>query len=448
MYWTAYASAVALFLSPLFLVTCTSGKFSQAGPGRVLARIKAPVFADKVYDVREYGAVGDGQKDCLPAIAAAILRCTEGGGGKVVFPAGKYLVNGPIHLQDNVCLVVEAEAELIFGTRFSDYLPAVLTRWEGTIIYGYSPLIYAYQKKNIGITGAGTLNGQAATSWSKWQPLQRDGQLLTRQFNAENTPLAARQFGEGHTLRPSFIQFYACENVLVDGITITDSPFWCVHPVFSKNITISNVKFEAHNANNDGIDPDSCEDVYIHHIDFDNHDDNIAIKSGRDREPRELNRPSRNIVIRHCRWKGHNALALGSEMSGGIYNVFAQDCSYRGDVIAGIYLKSNRDRGGEISNVYISNFAFGKCRTAIECITNYKNEGQGNIPLFSSIRIENVSCRSASNGIILEGTPEKPIRNVLLENIRIEEAKTPVKTAFTEAVVFKNVVVNGTEVSR
>jgi polygalacturonase len=188
---------------------------------------------------------------------------------------------------------------------------------------------------------------------------------------------------------------------------------------------------------------DSSEDIYIYNIDFDNRDDNIAIKSGRDREARELNRPSRNIVIRNCRWKGHNAMAMGSEMSGGIYNVFAQDCSYRGEVRAGIYLKSNRDRGGEISNIHVQNFEFNDCNNVIFMNTNYKNEGKGHVPSFSDIYIEDLICNSAKGGIILKGTPEKPIRNVHLKNVTIDNAETPSNLINTENISFENVLVNG-----
>jgi polygalacturonase len=168
----------------------------------VLARIRPPRFPDLDFDIRRYGAEGDGKADCRAAIAQAIAECNKAGGGRVVVPAGTYLSNGPIHLRSNVNLYVAEGATIRFGTNPADYLPCVLVRWEGTRCYNYSPLVYAYQQENIAITGAGTLDGQAQTFWNKWKAEQTPDQDAVREMGATGVPLEKRVFGEGHHLRP------------------------------------------------------------------------------------------------------------------------------------------------------------------------------------------------------------------------------------------------------
>ncbi len=324
----------------------------------------------------------------------------------------------------------------------------MLTSWEGTRLYNYSPFIYTIGSKNIAITGKGEINGSASETWAKWKKLQNEDKRLCRKMNNENVPLEQRVFGENHYLRPHLIQFYDCENILIDGITIKDSPFWCLHTVYSNNITIRNLKYKAKNYNNDGIDPESSSNVLIENITFNNNDDNIAIKAGRDREARMLNIPSENIIIRDCRFNGHNAIAIGSEMSGGVRNVFVEDCSYAGKVINGIYLKGNRDRGGEVRDIYVENLTFDTTKSVIIIDSNYKNQGSCCPPSFKKIFINKVKCNFANEyGISLNGYKEMYIDSVFIQNVTINEATVPVEIRYVKDLEMKSVIINGKDFS-
>jgi polygalacturonase len=234
----------------------------------------------------------------------------------------------------------------------------------------------------------------------------------------------------------------------VEGIKITDAPFWCLHTVYSKNITIRKVRYDAQNANNDGIDPESSENILIEDIEFNNHDDNIAIKAGRDREARTLARPSRNIVVRNCKFGGYNALAIGSEMSGGVNNIFVEDCSYGGEVIYGIYIKGNLDRGGEVRDVYVRNIEFDVTRSVIMIDSYYKMQGSCCPPSFRNIFIENVTGKSAiDEGISLSGSDNLHLDNIRIKNVAIGQAGKPIVIKNADNTFLEGILVDGIDYS-
>jgi len=410
----------------------------------ILTLIKEPVIPNAIYQLNDYGAKGDAKSDNKKAFDQAIEACANNGGGKIIVSPGTYLVNGPIHLRSNINLHLQKGARLIFSGKPDHYLPNVLTSWEGTRLYNYSPFIYAYQQKNVAITGLGEIDGEASESFALWKTKQNDDKSLSRKMNNDNAPLKERVFGKGHFLRPHLIQFYECENILVEGVKITDSPFWCLHLVFSKNIIIRNVKYDAQNANNDGIDPESSENVLIENIEFNNHDDNIAIKAGRDLEARTLNRPSRNILIRNCKFGGYNACAIGSEMSGGVNNVFVEDCTFGGEVIYGIYIKGNLDRGGEVRDVYVRNVDFDVTRSLIMIDSYYKKQGSCCPPSFKNVFIDNVRCNETIDyGISLNGSKQIPLKNINISNVKIGHADKPLKIENVEGSILRGVLING-----
>ena len=427
----------------------TSGYKDWSKVNAILKQIKAPGFPDNVYNLTDYGGVGDGKTDNKPAFDKIIQICSKSGGGKIVISHGNYFIKGPIHLKSNINLILQKGSKLLFSSNPKDYLPVVLTSWEGTRLYNFSPFIYAFNQKNIAITGQGEIDGEASETWATWKKDQNEDKLLIRKMNNENIPLEKRIFGEGHLLRPHLIQFYECENILIDGIKISDSPFWCVHLLFSKNIIVRNVRYDAQNVNNDGIDPESSENVLIENIEFNNHDDNIAIKSGRDLEARILNRPSRNIIVRNCKFGGYNAFAIGSEMSGGVNNVFVENCSFGGDVIYGIYLKGNLDRGGEISNIYIRNIEFDTTESAILIDSFYKNEGNCCPPKFSDVFIENVKCNSTRDyGISLIGSEKEHLKDIHIKDVTIQNATKPMKVSFVDDLNLERININGKDFSK
>ena len=305
--------------------------FSRSnGLGSAAGHFEAHRGADlpaRDFDATRFGAVGDGQTDCTAAFAKAIAACHEAGGGRVVVPAGTYL-SGTIHLKSKVNLHVDEGATIRFSTDPAKYLPVVFTRFEGTEVMNYSPLLYAFEQEDIAVTGRGTLDGQGSRdNWWGWTSKARADISALVKMGGEDVPVAKRVFGEGHYLRPYLFQPCRCSNVLLEGVTVKNSPMWTISPLYCRNVTVPQVTVEASGPNTDGCDPDSCVDVLIEKCVFNTGDDCIAIKSGRDRDGHRVGLPSENIVIRGCTMKnGHGGITCGSEAAGDIRNVFAEDC--------------------------------------------------------------------------------------------------------------------------
>ncbi|MDA3614103.1 glycoside hydrolase family 28 protein [Polluticaenibacter yanchengensis] len=413
----------------------------------ILKNIVPPSFPDNHFVVTKFGAVGDSLKNSKPAFDKAMAAAKKKNGGKVIVPPGVYILNGPIHFVSNVNLELQKGATLVFGTDAKDYLPVVFTSWEGTMLYNYSPFIYGYQLENIAITGEGVIDGNAKESFNTWHGLQKESQLRSRKMNHENTPFNERIFGEGYYLRPHLIQFFECRNILIEGITIKNAPFWCVHLLKSENITARRVKFDAYNKNNDGFDPEYSKNVLIEDIDFNNADDNVAIKAGRDYEGRRLGLITENIIIRNCRFKGLHGVVIGSEMSAGVRNVFVEDCTYGGYCKRGIYLKSNPDRGGFIKNVFINNVAFGEVEDCFFITSYYHGEGSGFETEIKDVFVNNLKCKAATNaGIVIQGFPTKKVTDIYFNKVLIESCKKAISFTNTENIVFNDVII-GEEVS-
>lgn len=410
---------------------------------QILSRIKVPEFSTQRFNVKDYGAKTDSAFNNKPAFDKAILACKNAGGGTVVIPAGEYFIEGPIHLENNLNLRLEEGAVLKFSSN-PDHYPLVLSSWEGTLLHNYSPFIYAYQKTNIAITGKGIIDGESSNTFSKWHPLQKKDQLLSREMNHTNVPPKDRIFGKGHYLRPQLIQFFECKNILVEDVLIEDSPFWCLHILKCSNATLRGIRYNAQNKNNDGIDVEYSSDVLIENVHFNNSDDNVAIKAGRDFEGRATKMPSQNIIVRNCHFKGLHALVIGSEMSAGVHNVFVDDCDFAGFVKRGIYLKSNPDRGGEISNIFVENVQFGDVLDCFMVTSNYHNEGEGHPTTIKNIHLKNVSCKKALNyGIYIKGHALKEVSDFTIENFTVEEASRGVFVDLAKNIRLNNVKVDG-----
>lgn len=410
---------------------------------KIVNRIQLPVIPKYKVTVTQFGAKGDSVTNCKPAFDAAMSACAKKQGGTIIVPKGVYTINGPIHFVSNVNLHLEDGAKIRFGSNPKDY-PLVLTSWEGTMLYNYSPLIYGNNVENVAITGKGIIDGEAKNTWIKWKPLEGKDKLLSREMNHKNTPLKERIFGEGHFLRPQLIQFLNSKNILIEDVKIEDSPFWCIHLLKSKSITLRGLKYDAQNNNNDGIDPEYSSDILIENIQFNNADDNVAIKAGRDNEGRDhVNMPSENIVIRNCGFKGLHAVVIGSEMSAGVRNVFVDNCKAIGYLKRGIYIKTNSDRGGYVKDLYFSTITLDKVEDCIYVTANYQGEGSGLFPSkISDIAFSNISCTSASNtAIVIEGFPELKVENVVLDGITIQSAKNGMTLTNTKNVTVNEIVI-------
>jgi polygalacturonase len=397
---------------------------------QIEARIKAPVFPTRNFIITEYGAKPDGS-DASIAIAEAIEACNKAGGGNVVIPGGAFLT-GPIVLKSNVNLHLEKNAVIKFKTVHSAYLPAVLTSFEGMECYNYSPLIYAYKATNIAVTGEGTLDGQATdTNWwnykrEKKQDAARD--RLGKMVDA-NTPVADRRFGEGDNLRPYFIAPFECTNILIEGVKIRNSPMWEISPHLCSNITIRKVDIMSHGPNNDGCDPEFCSDVLIEDCIFDTGDDCIAIKSGRNNDGRRVGKPSENIIIRGCTMKdGHGGVVMGSEISGGVRNVFAENCTMDSPNLDRVLrIKSNAQRGGVIENVYMRNITVGQVKDAILQIDfQYEEGAKGPYkPIVRNVVMDKITSKKTPKVLNITGIPGAQISNVIIKNSTFLQVQKP-----------------------
>jgi polygalacturonase len=421
----------------------------------ILARIVPPKFPARDIDVIAHGAVGDGVKDCTAALRAAIEACHAAGGGRVVVPRGVFLT-GPVHLRSGVNLHVAEGATLRFSNDPRHCLPLVLTRFEGVELMNYSPLIYAYEQRNIAVTGAGTLDGQAdETHWWAWKgrdrnaaaPNQAAARSALFDMAARGVPVSDRRFGEGHCLRPNFVQPYRCQNVLIEGVTIVNSPMWEINPVLCTNVTVRNVRIDSHGPNNDGCDPESCRDVLIEGCVFDTGDDCIALKSGRNEDGRRLNAPIENVIVRDCQMKdGHGGVVIGSEISGGARHIYAERCRMDSPRLdRALRIKTNAMRGGLIEHVYMRDVQVGQLAESVVTIDFYYEEGDKGPfkPEVRDVEVRNVTSRKSDYVLLLRGFPQAPIRDVRVVDCAFEGVARPDRVEAVNGLVLTNVKVNG-----
>ncbi|MBD3276357.1 MAG: glycoside hydrolase family 28 protein [Candidatus Marinimicrobia bacterium] len=442
------AGSLGLIGLSAFPQTFAKDVYRPVSPEQILNQIKLPIFPSREYVVTEFGAKGDGETECRAAFEEVINSCNQDGGGTVIVPEGSYWMEGPINLKSNVRLHVSEGATIKFSPDPNHYLPVVLTRWEGTELFNYSPMIYVYQATNVAITGRGTIHGNSETTFATWKPNQDPDQLKLREMGNDQVPVHERIFGDGHWLRPSMIQFWSCKNVLVEDVTIHDSPFWVIHPVYSTNVTVRNVYVDSWNANNDGVDPDSSVNVLVENCRFETGDDSVAIKSGRDQDAWRIGQSTENVVVRNCQMNSEaNGLCIGSEMSGGVRNVFMENCRV-GEVDSAIYFKANLDRGGHVENVWVRDISVEDAEAMIRFTTDYHGyRGNHYPPTFRDFLIEDVSCQHAEIAIDAVGVPDAPLQNITLRNIAVEKADEVKEIKHTQNWTMENVSVNGQSVT-
>lgn len=408
----------------------------------VLNNIHAPQISEHKISILDFGAAGDSLTDCKLAFEKAMADAKENGGAHIIVPKGTFLVNGPIHFESNVCLEIQKGARIKFNALPESFLPRVLTSFEGTRLYNYSPFIYAYQKENISIIGKGVIDGNSNLSFGTWNEKQSAGQKKLRKMNNDGVKLEKRLFGSGYFLRPQLIQFYECENILIKDIRIRNSPFWCVHMLYSNNIIIQGIRHNTSNINNDGVVIESSENVLIEDVVFRKGDDNISIKAGRDREARELGIPSKNIIIRNCKFCGLNGVVMGSEISGGIENIFVENCGNTGFTRRGIFLKTNPDRGGYIKDVFVYNVDFGETDECLTISTFYHGEGVKMVSAIHDIYFEKITCQGTTRaGVVIHGFPSLPVKSVYLKDIKIKNARIGLSLINAENIIMNNVII-------
>lgn len=439
-----------------------AGRPSWEQADEIVRRIVVPTFPDQDFTITDFGAVPGGEILCTDALREAVAVCHKAGGGRVVVPQGRYLV-GAIHLKSNVNLHVSRGAVLLFSQDPKDYLPVVFTRWEGVECMNYSAFIYAFEQENIAITGKGTLDGQADNMhWWPWkgkseygykkgQPEQSSARKKMFDMGQHGVPVRERTFGEGGYMRPNFIQTYRCKNVLIEGVTILRSPMWEIHPVLCENVTVRRVMVDTHGPNNDGCNPESCNGILIEDCHFDTGDDCIALKSGRNNDGRRVNRPVENVVVRSCRMKdGHGGIVIGSEISGGARNIFAEDCLMDSpNLDRMLRIKTNSVRGGTIEHIFLRNIKVGEVGDAIFRVNFLYEEGDADrfTPTVRDVHISDVTAEKSKYGLYLRGYKRSPVRDIYLENCDFKNLEKGNQLEHVEKIDFKNVTMNGKPVN-
>lgn len=426
-----------LALSLLCALGMSAGVWDTDYPA-VEASITQPTFAERTYNICKYGAkAGAEAKKNQKAINKAIAECSKKGGGKVIVPPGVF-ETGAIRLLDGVNLVVEEGATLLFVFQPELY-PQVLTRWEGLDCWNLSPCIYAYEAKNIGLTGKGTIDGGATNEtwwqwcgkdrfgWKKGNPRQQDDHARPRllAMAEDGVDMNERRFGAEHCLRPQLVNFNKCENVLMEDLTLLRSPFWVIHPLLSKNVTVRGLHINNDGPNGDGCDPESCDGVLIENCFFNTGDDCIAVKSGRNADGRLWNLPTQNMIVRNCEMKnGHGGMVLGSEISGGCRNIFVENCIMDSPNLDRVFrIKTNTCRGGVIEKLYARNLTVGECKESVLKINlDYEPREvccRGYLPTVRDIYLENVTCEKSRYGMMVIGLDTADnVYNINLTNCR------------------------------
>lgn len=425
--------------------------------------IRQPEFKDKCYKITDFGASTTAKAEVnQKAINKAIAACSKAGGGKVVVPAGTF-TTGAITLLSKVNLHVEKDGVLLFAFQPELY-PIVPTRWEGIDCWNLQPCVYAYKQTDIAITGEGTIDGGGENdTWWKWcgkdtygwkegvisQKLGSRARLL--KLSEDGVDMNERKFGPQDGLRPQLININQCDGVLIEDVTLLRSPFWVIHPLLSKNITVRGVKITNDGPNGDGCDPESCDGVLIENCFFNTGDDCIAIKSGRNNDGRLWGRPSENIIIRNCEMKnGHGGVVLGSEISGGCRNVFAENCKMDSpDLDRVIRIKTNTCRGGIIENLYARNIEVGQCGESVLKINlDYEQKElccRGYAPTVRNINIENVTCQKSKYGVqIIALDSVCNVYDINVKNCHFNGVKDGnFESGKTRNVNFDNLFING-----
>jgi polygalacturonase len=410
-----------------------------------LPQFARPRFPDKFFNIKDFGGKNDGKTKNTEAFRKAIEACSKSGGGYVVVPEGKWFT-GAVHLKSNVNLHFEEGAEIHFSDDPNDYLPPVFTRWAGTELYNYSPLIYANNCVNIAITGPGKLFGHGEEWWSwLWQGEPTIKKIYEDQV-LKNIPPDQRIYGTREAgLRPLFINPVNCKNVLFEGFTISSpGPFWTFDITYCENVIVRGLAIKTFGGvGTDGINLNSTRNALIEYCFIHAGDDGICLKSGINEDGWRVGRPTENVVIRNISdFKSHAGVAIGSDMSGDVRNVYVHDCQYL-ESIKGLRIKSNPSRGGIVENIWYENIKMENIfREAILIETNYisfmPSENGKAYPVFRNLSYKNITCNHADVAIKMQGSAQQPVNAVRFENIDIR-ARQGIISDWVNGLVMTNV---------
>lgn len=451
-----------------------------------MQQVEQPVFPEYSVNITDFGAVADGKTLNTEAINNAIKDVNSKGGGKVVIPAGLWLT-GPIELKSNVNLYTEQNSLILFTDDFNAY-PILETSFEGLETRRCQSPISAWNAENIAITGYGVFDG-SGDSWrpvkkgkmtaSQWKSLLASGGVVEndvwyptagslkgakacKEFNNPEGIETDEEWNEIRPwLRPVLLNIVKSKKVLLEGVTFKNSPSWCLHPLSCEHITIKDVKVfnPWYSQNGDALDLESCNYALIINNVFDAGDDAICIKSGKDEDGRKRGEPCQNVIVKNnVVLHGHGGFVVGSEMSGGVKNIYVSDCTFLGTDV-GLRFKSTRGRGGVVENIHIHNinmidipheallfdlFYGGKgageeteeeliarMKTAIPPVTE-------ETPAFRDIYISGITANGVGRAMFFNGLPEMPIRNIDIKDVQITNAKAGIVISQAENVTIDN----------
>lgn len=391
--------------------------------------IPVAAIPSRDFRITDYGAKPGGSNAAV-AFSEAFASAERAGGGRVVVPKGEW-VAGAIRFRSNCALHFEDGAKLVFTDDPADY-PEVFTTWEGIECYNHSPLIYAFGCTNVAITGTGLIEPRMKRWSEEWAGYDAKQMAATRElylWGATNAPMNVRRLMalDGARARPHLIQFNRCANVLLDGFRVNGSPFWLIHLYHSENCIVRNLSTYARGLNNDGLDIDMTRNVLVENCRFDQGDDGIVLKAGRNADAWRLGRPTENIVVRNCDLaSSHSLLGIGSELSGGIRNVWVTDCKIE-TAFNLLKIKTGRRRGGFVRDVWVENCTADDVGSVFSLTTVYAAQ-YAKFPDFeirytdiSGIRLKNISCNRARLGVDLKGEVNHPARGIEIANVRIGE---------------------------
>jgi polygalacturonase len=421
----------------------TTGGIRLAAVGVVVMMAIPAMAAGKVCDVKKYGATGDGTTKDTTAIQKAVDECSAGkGGGTVVLEAGTY-VSAPILLKSNMTFELKKGATLLGSPDHEDY--PEITEFK---VRGHQALLSTVNAEHVSITGEGVIDGNGASWWHIQRP---GGPRPAGAVGAPATgapavgapavgapavgaPGAGGQGGmQRQAERPRLVVFDHSKHVSLTGVTVKNSPFWTVVPYYSDDVTIKNVRITATlpSPNTDAIDPFSSSNVVIDHVYADVGDDNVAIKSGQPNSPGPDD-PSKNITITDCTFEHGHGVSIGSEVSGGVQNVRVERVSFKG-TDNGVRIKSNRDRGNDISNITFKDITMDGVKISVLISEYYpKAMPEGPVeaapvtrltPHFHNIRIENLKSINSPWAGVIVGLPESHVLDIELKNVDIQATK-------------------------
>ena len=408
----------------------------------------APVFSGKKVSVTDFGAVSGGKVLCTDAFRDAMLSLGSEG-GTVVVPAGRWL-SGAIHFLDNIELHLEDGAEILFSPNLADYLPAVLGVYEGIRCYRPSAMLHAEGKRNVAVTGKGLLNGNGAAFWEMVYYTAGPRDMI--ESAKAGRPVEERVYTKWEQgVRPCFLEFLDCENVLIEDVTFKDSPMWTVHPTWCRNVTVRGISIDNpmddrfhHSPNTDGVNLDGCRRALVENCTIYCGDDCVCMKSGKNEDGRASGHICEDVEVRNCHFiRGIGGITIGSETSGSIRNLYCHDIDMK-DITIGIWVKSTPERGGFIEDLHYENIVIEEAAHSGFCIMlgydNAEMNGQW-IPPIRNISAENVTLKDGKAGVLMNGIPGHEPHDIRLKNFDFYAEKplevTDIKNVTMENCSFK-----------